>query len=137
MYIAIDKKEPILENIYIYLIGLVIVAVSMFILKAVNMIAFVHVGQNMTLNIRKDLYSSILRKHMGWHDDREHASGVLSAMLAGDVHLLNGASSETLAIYAEAIFALLWSVGLGYFFSWPLATVFLLLLPLMMVGAAL
>ena len=27
------------------------------------------VGENITINIRQDLYKDIMRKHMGWHDD--------------------------------------------------------------------
>ena len=57
-------------------------------------------------------------------------------MLATDVETLNGASSEAMAASAEAFFALIWAVSLGFYFSWPLTLVFLLLLPLMMIGAA-
>ena len=91
----------------------------------------------MTLNVRADLYKNILRKHMGWHDNRDHSSGVLTAVLAADIQLLNGVSSETLALYAESAFSLLWSLALGFFFSWPIAVCFLLTMPLLMIGAGL
>jgi hypothetical protein len=47
--------------------------------------AFGRVGENITQNIRIDLYTEILRKHVGWHDDQNNAAGVLSAILASDV----------------------------------------------------
>ena len=90
----------------------------------------------MTYNLRKDLYKSILGKDIGWHDDRDHASGIMSAMLASDIETLNGASSEALAASAEAFFALVWAVALGFYFSWPITLAFLILLPLMLIGAA-
>lgn len=43
------------------------------------------VGENITLNVRKQLYKSILLKHVGWHDNQDNAAGILSATLASDV----------------------------------------------------
>lgn len=64
----------------------------MFILSFVSLCAtffaksaFGRVGENITQNIRIDLYTEILRKHVGWHDDQNNAAGVLSAILASDV----------------------------------------------------
>lgn len=42
------------------------------------------VGENITLNIRGQLYSSLLKKNMGWFDHRENAPGVLTSVLASD-----------------------------------------------------
>jgi len=47
--------------------------------------AFGVVGENITLKIRERLYSSILKKHIGWFDERENAPGVLTTVLASDV----------------------------------------------------
>ena len=91
----------------------------------------------MVMEVRRDLYLAMLKQDIGWHDDRDHASGSLSAMLASDVETLNGASAEGLSAIAEAQFALLWSVGLGLYFSWPMTVVFICVLPLMMIGACL
>ena len=91
----------------------------------------------MTVNIRQDLYKNILRKEIGWHDDRDNSSGIMSAMLAHEVGLLNGASSQAAAATTEAGFALMWCLFVGYYFSWPLATVFLFVMPLLLVGASL
>jgi len=112
-------------------------AVGMCVLKIGQRVCFSLVAENMTIEIRKELYLSFLRKHIGWHDDKDNSSGVLSSMLAGDVQTLNGASSEAFATTLEAAFALLWAVAIGFYYSWPLATVFMILLPLMMLGAAL
>jgi ABC-type multidrug transport system fused ATPase/permease subunit len=43
---------------------------------------FCIIGENITLHIRKDLYVSILQKHMGWHDNREHSAGNLTSILS-------------------------------------------------------
>ena len=134
MYTAVDG---VFDAIKIYLLGLCGIAIGMFVFRAVNDAVFRVVSENITINIRKDLYLSILMKHIGWHDDRENSSGVMSSMLASDVQLLNGASSQAAATTAEAACALLWSVLLGFIFSWPISVVFIFLLPLLMIGAGL
>jgi len=65
--------------------GMFLLAILMFFFKTLQRLSFNLVGENMTIQIRKALYLTFLRKHVGWHDDKENASGVLSAMLAGDV----------------------------------------------------
>jgi len=47
--------------------------------------SFGEVGENMTLNLRSDLYTHILKMHIGWHDDPSNSGGVLTAILAKDI----------------------------------------------------
>lgn len=54
------------------------------------------VATNVSLNMRKKIYRSILSKHIGWHDNSENATGILSGILAQDVQLLNGVSTEVM-----------------------------------------
>lgn len=55
----------------------------------------------MTQKIRSDLYTEILKKHIGWHDESSNAAGILSSILALEVQLLNGASTEAVAVISE------------------------------------
>lgn len=138
MYKSIfEGNKQLLDAVIIWIYALGGIAVCAFIGKSLTMCCFSYVAQNMIMDVRRDLYLAMLKQDIGWHDDRDHASGSLSAMLASDVETLNGASSEGLSAIAEAQFALLWSVGLGLYFSWPLTIVFLCVLPLMMIGACL
>lgn len=98
--------------------------------------AFGIVGENITLNVRSDLYIAIMKKHIGWHDDSSNSPGVLSAILASDVQNLNGASTEALAVMSEAVFALTSGVVIGFIFSWRVALVALALTPFMMMGGS-
>lgn len=47
-------------------------------------LSFGVVGENITHNIRKQLFRKILEKHQGWFDLRENAPGQLSSVLARD-----------------------------------------------------
>lgn len=51
----------------------------------------------MTIKIRQQLYQSIIRKEIGWFDDKENAPGVISATMASDTQTINGVSSEGVA----------------------------------------
>lgn len=60
---------------------------------------FGDLGAYMAKGVRTDLYLSLLTKHIGWHDQREHSPGLMSIILSRDTESLEGAATETQAIY--------------------------------------
>jgi len=42
-------------------------------------------GENLTLKLRIKLFEAILRKHVGWFDDKNRAPGILSNMISEDI----------------------------------------------------
>ena len=48
----------------------------------ISKFSFGVLGENVTLRIRKDLYSSILKKNIGWFDKTENAPAILTAAMA-------------------------------------------------------
>jgi len=42
------------------------------------------ISENVTMKIRSALYVGILRKNIGWFDEKDNAPGVLSATMASD-----------------------------------------------------
>jgi hypothetical protein len=46
-------------------LGSILTLILIFITKK----SFSVVAENITLNVRADLYLQILKKHVGWHDD--------------------------------------------------------------------
>jgi ATP-binding cassette subfamily B (MDR/TAP) protein 1 len=113
-----------------------ITAIVAFICCFCSKALFSTVGENITLNVRADLYTQILKKQIGWHDDAANASGILGAILAADVQTLNGASAEGVAVMTEAVFSLVWGCVIGFVYCWQVALVALGLTPLILVGAA-
>lgn len=83
-----------------------------------NISQFGIVGETITLNLRTDLYREILKKHMGWHDDAQNAAGVLTSVLANDMQLLRGVSTETVAMLFRVIFTLIGGCIIGIIFVW-------------------
>jgi len=106
------------------------------ILNLVCKFSFGKVGENITMHCRQDLYQSILKKNVSWHDRSENAAGILSSVLAQDVQTLNGVSTEVLSVYMEALFAMIGGIVLSCIFSWKVALVGLAISPLMIIGGA-
>lgn len=111
-------------------------AVLLFFVKSASMILLSRVAEKIVQGVRKDLYQSILRKNIGWHDDRDNSSGVMTATLSSDVQLLNGVSSDGIAVAVEAGTALLFGVSFAFYWSWPMALVCIGTIPVIMIGGA-
>ena len=79
---------------------------------------FAKIGQNITINVRKNLYGAILEKHIGWHDERTNGSALMTAILARDVDKLDAVASEASAIAMEAAFAVLVGLTFGFVYCW-------------------
>jgi ABC-type multidrug transport system fused ATPase/permease subunit len=129
-------KQQLRHDVDKWALWMFVCGLAGWLVTFVSKVAFAVVGENITINIRSHLYSNVLQKHMGWHDDSQNAAGVLSAILASDVQMLNGASSEAIAAMAEGLFGLVWGVVIGFYFSWRVALVALALTPLMTIGGA-
>lgn len=96
---------------------------------------FTYVSEGVTEHMRHDVYKSTMRKHMGWHDVRTNNSGVIGALLSGDCSMLQGLCSDAIGVGFESFFAVAGGIGIAYYFSWPMATIALCLMPLMVVGS--
>lgn len=95
---------------------------------------FSYLGENVTLQIRKELYESILRKNIGWHDQQDHSPAVLTSIMAEETSQINGVASEVIASMLQASFAVFIGVGIGFYYCWQIATVCIIALPAMGIG---
>jgi len=75
----------VLEKALPWCIVMIIGAVVIFISKAVGGVLLSRVSENITGKVRQDLYYSVLRKDIGWHDHRENSAGIITGTLASDV----------------------------------------------------
>jgi ATP-binding cassette subfamily B (MDR/TAP) protein 1 len=79
---------------------------------------FKSLGSNTTYYIRCELYAKIIQKNIGWFDDRDHSSGVLTSAIAKDTSILNGISTESLGPLFEGGMAAGGGVVVALFFCW-------------------
>lgn len=91
-------------------------------------------GENLTLTLRVKLFENILRKHIGWFDNKSRAPGILNNIISEDIAAINGLTTEAVGILLEAGLGLAVSCGICFIFSWQLALVVTLISPFMVIG---
>ena len=91
-------------------------------------------GDNLTLKLRVKLFEAILRKHVGWFDNKERAPGILTNIITEDISLVNGLTTEAIGIMIEASLCLVISILICWSFCWQLALVVAALSPFMVLG---
>lgn len=92
------------------------------------------IGENVALYMRKELYTSILQKHMGWFDHIENTPGVLSATLASEAQTINGVVAGGLVSTIQAIFSIMAVIAIGFTYNWKISLVCLGCVPFMVLG---
>ena len=91
-------------------------------------------GDNLTLLLRIRLFESILRKHIGWFDNKDRAPGVLTNIITEDISAVNGLTTEAIGVMIEAFLGITMSCLFCFFLSWRLAIVVTLISPFMVLG---
>jgi ATP-binding cassette subfamily B (MDR/TAP) protein 1 len=72
------NKKILRHDIDDWCLYLLIISILSFVLTFISKYWFGVVTENITFNIRRELYASILKKHVGWFDSKEHAPGYLN-----------------------------------------------------------
>ncbi|CDW75981.1 abc transporter [Stylonychia lemnae] len=91
-------------------------------------------SENLTYQIRKALFSSMIRQNIEWFDKKERAPGILSSMYQEDISQLKGLTSQTLGLILEAILCLFIGIALAFISSWKMALVTMSISPLLILG---
>ena len=92
------------------------------------------IGENVTTNIRRQLYKKILEKHQGWFDERDNAPGILTSTLSSDAQIINGVSTEGLGSILEAICSIVTGIVIGFVFSWRMSLVCIACTPFIVIS---
>ena len=112
-------------------VGLVFgIGLSSFIQK----LCFGFGGDNLTLRLRIKLFEAILRKHVGWFDNKDRAPGILTNIITEDISSVNGLTTEAIGIMVEAFLGIFISCLICFVFSWQLAIIITLISPFMVLG---
>lgn len=82
--LSADPVKNALDDIGVFVMWMAIMSFGLIFAVSGRAIFFGYIGENITMNMRKNLYESVMRKHMGWHDDRRHNSGVVTSLLSGE-----------------------------------------------------
>lgn len=111
-------KDDLEADISRLAILMVILGAATFVSYMMKSYLFSVLGENVTLQVRRLLYKSILEKNIGWFDEQENQSSVLTSAMAQESAIINGASSESLGPYTESVFAITGGLIIGFYFCW-------------------
>ena len=95
-----------------------ILACGTFIFTFTAKSIFGKMGASLTLKIRQALYESVMSKNIGWFDERENSSGVITSTMASDSSTICGASSESLGPQMEGMFTMLGGLVIALIYCW-------------------
>ena len=96
---------------------------------------YAFIQKNISTGMRDSLYTSVLRKDLGWHDQKENSSGVISTMLNAQINQMSTVVIETSASNLEGFAALLVGLVFAFIFSWPIVVAIFLVAPLMLISS--
>lgn len=110
-----DFVMRMLNNTVIWMIALAACSLFGFIIR---FIGFGTLSENVTQSVRKELYAAVLEKHMGWFDNRDHATGVITSTMAEQTMILNDAATSGIQPVLTGIVALSSGVIIGFYYCW-------------------
>lgn len=111
-----------------------VMCTGLFIFSFLQKYSFGYGSENLTNQIRFELFEAILYKHIGWFDNKNRAPGILGNIIQEDISLLNGLTSETYAVGLESLFGLIVASSMCLYFSWQVGLIAIVLSPLMVFG---
>jgi ABC-type multidrug transport system fused ATPase/permease subunit len=137
LFIMMAFKDPRIDYYYernfwcgMFLLEVALVGIFSFLQQYL----FLYVGENLTFDVRNELFRQIIYKHISWFDNKERAPGILSNILSEDIGVLNGMTTENIAILLEAFLALVIGVVIAMFYTWRMGLITLAMVPLVILG---
>jgi ABC-type multidrug transport system fused ATPase/permease subunit len=116
-----------------FLLECIIIGIVSFLQKYV----FSNVGENLTFDVRLELFKGIIYKHLQWFDSKKRAPGILSNVLSEDIGSLNGLTTENFAIVTEAFLGLVIGVIFALVYNWKMGLISLAFVPFVVLGSVL
>ncbi|XP_042479661.1 ABC transporter B family member 9-like [Macadamia integrifolia] len=89
------------------------------------------VGGKLILRIRSMSFEKVAHQEISWFDVPAHSSGAIGARLSVDASNVRGLVGDTLALIVQNIAALVAGLGIAFSANWLLATIILVLFPML------
>ncbi|KAK4261467.1 hypothetical protein QN277_004459 [Acacia crassicarpa] len=109
-------------------------AVVTVIVHAIEHLCFGIMGERLTLRVREALFSAILKNEIGWFDDTENTSSMLSSRLETDATLLRTIVVDRSAILLQNVGLVAASFIIAFLLNWRITLVVIATYPLVISG---
>mmetsp|Transcript_42725 Transcript_42725/g.41052 ORF Transcript_42725/g.41052 Transcript_42725/m.41052 type:complete len:289 (+) Transcript_42725:55-921(+) len=128
------NAEVLQEDGYRWSLYMLIVSLAGFVCVFIVRICFGVLGENSTVNVRKALYTEVLKKPVAWFDLPYNSPNVLNSVLSHDAGTLQGANPEGFAVILEALIGFLAGNVVAFWFTWEVSLLALTLFSLISYG---
>jgi len=92
-------------------------------------------GEKLTNRLRNLLFSSVIRQDIGFFDDENNGTGILTTKLSSDAAMIKGMTGERIGISLSLVTTITVGLLIALVSCWRMALVIAACLPLMAVGA--
>ncbi|KAJ8559251.1 hypothetical protein ON010_g8198 [Phytophthora cinnamomi] len=115
----------------LYLVGAVVVAISTFM----QVYCFKFMEEKITTRLRNVNFRGLCRQNVGFFDEKENATGALTADLATNATKVSLLSGESQSRAFQAVFTLIAALVISFGFgSWLLSLIMVALIPFLLFG---
>ncbi|ETN00142.1 hypothetical protein PPTG_18146 [Phytophthora nicotianae INRA-310] len=115
----------------LYIAGAVVIGIFTYL----QMYCFTYMQEKITTRLRTDNFKGLCRQNVGFFDEKENATGALTADLATNATKVSMLSGESQSAFFQGLFTLFAALVISFGFgSWLLSLVMLGLIPLLLFG---
>ncbi|KAL3499944.1 hypothetical protein ACH5RR_039037 [Cinchona calisaya] len=130
-YMDWDTTRHEVKKIALFFCGGAVVTV---IAHAIAFLCIGIMGERLTLRVREQMFSAILRNEIGWFDDIEKTSSMLASRLESDATLLRTVVVDRFAIILQNVGLAITSFIIAFTLNWRLTLVVMATYPLIVSG---
>lgn len=130
-YMDWETTQKEVKKIALLFCGGAVLTVIFHVIEHLN---FGIMGERLTLRVREAMFGAILRNEIGWFDDTNNTSAMLSSRLETDATLLRTIVVDRSTILLQNIGMIVTSLIIAFFLNWRLTLVVLATFPLMVSG---
>lgn len=109
------------------------IGVFAFVVSFFEKLMFTIIGENITFNLRNDLYESLVNKDPDFFNDSKNSPGMLSSALSKDCLIVNAIISTSYAAIVKGIGSLICGITIAFVSSWRIAIIGLIGCPLIVI----
>ncbi|OVA02906.1 ABC transporter [Macleaya cordata] len=127
-YMDWDTTRHEIKKISLLFVGGAVLTV---IVHAIEHLCFGIMGERLTLRVREQMFSAILKNEIGWFDDTSNNSSMLSSRLEADATLLKTIVVDRSSILIQNISLAITSFIIAFILNWRITLVVLAMYPLL------
>nr|CAD7571344.1 unnamed protein product [Timema californicum] len=132
--LSLPNPEDVRQETAVFSGAFVVIGVVAGLGTFLQMYMFGKAGVRLTTRLRVATMRAMLKQEMGWFDEDRNRVGILCARLSGDASSVQGATGTRIGTILQATSTMVIGTILGLYYSWKLALVSLVTVPLVLGG---